>query len=193
MHFARTRHQDGNALLCALLAIIVVSTIGANVLMNCTTRYNAASNGVRAWKQSLYAAESGGDIAFNEIRKSLFDPLNCFTTGWTNTIAISVGAGVGLGSGSLSVTSNASLYYYHTSPATTLSSDGLSTSSRVDLFLFDVITGNPWYRIRAQGTAPVHGFKRVGMDDRINATTRGDSVVRKIDFRFDHFIASYGP
>ena len=63
MHFARTRHQDGNALLCALLAIIVLSTVGTNVLMNCTTRYNAASNGVRAWKQALYAAESGGDIA----------------------------------------------------------------------------------------------------------------------------------
>ena len=58
MHFARTRHQDGNALVCALLAIIVLSTIGANVLMNCTTRYNASSNGVRAWKQALYAAET---------------------------------------------------------------------------------------------------------------------------------------
>ena len=193
MNFARTRQQDGNALLCALLAIIVLSTIGTNVLMNCTTRYNTASNGVRAWKQALYAAESGGDIAFNEIRKSISDPLNCFTTGWTNTIAISAGAGLNLGSGGLSLSSNASLYYYHSSPPSTLGSDGLSTSSRVDLFLIDAVTGNPWYRIRAQGTAPVRGLSRVGMDDRINATTRGDSLVRKIDFRFDHFIASYGP
>jgi cytoskeletal protein CcmA (bactofilin family) len=193
MHFARTRHQNGNALLCALLAIIVLSTVGANVLMNCTTRYNAASNGVRGWKQALYAAESGGDVAFNEIRKSISDPLNCFTTGWTNTIAISVGAGLNVGSGGLSLSSNASLYYYHSSPPTTLGSDGLSTTSRVDLFLIDAVTGNPWYRIRTQGTAPVRGLNRVGMDDRVNATTRGDSLVRKIDFRFDHFIAAYGP
>jgi hypothetical protein len=193
MHFAPTRPQDGNALLCALLAIIVVSSIGANVLMNCTTRYNAASNGVRAWKEALYAAESGGDIAFNEIRKSISDPLNCFTNGWTNTIAINAGLGLGLGSGGLSANSNASLFYYHTSPTTTFGAGNLVTSSRVDLFLFDAITGNPWYRIRVQGTAPVHGLLRVGMDDRVNATTHGDSLVRKIDFRFDHFIAAYGP
>src|ERR671936_2246517 len=105
MHYAQKRQQDGNALLCALLAITILSTVGANVLMNCTTRYNTASNGVRAWKQSLYAAESGGDIAFNEIRKSIFDPLNCFTTGWTNTIAINAGAGLNVGRGGLSHTS----------------------------------------------------------------------------------------
>jgi hypothetical protein len=193
MHFARTRHQDGNALVCALLAIIVLSTVGANVLMNCTTRYNTASNGVRAWKQALYAAESGGDIAFNEIRKSVSDPLNCFTTGWTNTIAISAGAGLNVGPGGLLLSSNAGLYYYHSSPTSNLGSDGLSTSSRVDLFLIDAVTGNPWFRIRAQGSAPVRGLNRAGMDDRVNTTTRGDSLVRKIDFRFDHFIAAYGP
>jgi hypothetical protein len=193
MHFAPIRQQDGNALLCSLLSIIVLSTVGANVLMNCTARYNAASNGVRAWKQALYAAESGGDIAFNEVRKSILDPLNSFSTGWTNTIAINVGAGLNLGPGGLSATSNAGLYYYHSSPTTTLGSDSLSTSSRVDLFLIDAVTGNPWFRIRTQGTAPVRGLNRVGMDDRVNATTRGDSLVRKIDFRFDHFIAAYGP
>src|SRR5919198_3345640 len=108
MQYAWKRQQDGNSLLCALLAITILSTVGANVLMNCTTRYNTASSSVRAWKQSLYAAESGGDIAFNEIRKSISDPLNCFTTGWTNTIAINIGAGLNIGNGGLSLTSNAS-------------------------------------------------------------------------------------
>jgi hypothetical protein len=98
-----------------------------------------------------------------------------------------------VGPSGLSLSSNASLYYYHSSPSSDLGSDGLSTSSRVDLFLIDAVTGNPWYRIRAQGSAPVRGLNRAGMDDRINATTRGDSLVRKIDFRFDHFIAAYGP
>jgi hypothetical protein len=31
------------------------------------------------------------------------------------------------------------------------------------------------------------------MDDRMGAGTRGDSLLRKIDFRTDHFIATYGP
>jgi hypothetical protein len=193
MRLSNLRTQDGNALICALFAIIIISSVGASVLMNCTTRYNAASSQIRGWKEALYAAESGGDIAFNEVRKSLSDPLNAFTTGWTNSVAISVGAGGSFGSGSLSATGNASLFYYHTSPTVTFGADNLSTTSRVDLFLFDIITGNPWYRIRAQGTAPLRGLRRTGMDDRINATTRGDSLVRKIDFKFDHFIAAYGP
>jgi len=31
------------------------------------------------------------------------------------------------------------------------------------------------------------------MDDRINSGTRGDSLLRKVDFKYDHFIAAYGP
>jgi hypothetical protein len=31
------------------------------------------------------------------------------------------------------------------------------------------------------------------MDDRVDSGTRGDSLLRKIDFKYDHFIASYGP
>lgn len=37
------------------------------------------------------------------------------------------------------------------------------------------------------------GFKRVGMDDRMGVGTRGDSLLRKIDLNYDHFIATYGP
>ena len=32
-----------------------------------------------------------------------------------------------------------------------------------------------------------------GMDDRMGAGTRGDSLLRKIDFKTDHFLATYGP
>jgi len=31
------------------------------------------------------------------------------------------------------------------------------------------------------------------MDDRVDSGTRGDSLLRKIDFKYDHFIAAYGP
>jgi hypothetical protein len=63
--------------------------------------------------------------------------------------------------------------------------------------------GNTWYRIRSKGTSPLQGLKRTGMDDRLsngnrfvaNASTRGDgdTLLRKIDFKYDHFTATYGP
>jgi len=30
------------------------------------------------------------------------------------------------------------------------------------------------------------------MDDRMNSTTKGDSLIRKIDFKYDHFLSAYG-
>jgi hypothetical protein len=160
--------EQGNVLICALGTILVISLIGANVLHNCTTRFNVSSSQVRSWKESLFAAEAGGDIAFAEVRKTVLDPINAFTT-WTNS-------GV-----------------EHLSPETTFGANGLRTSAVVDLFYHDPITGNPWYRVRSKGTAPVQGLPRAGMDDRMGAGTRGDSLLRKIDFKTDHFIASYGP
>jgi hypothetical protein len=157
----------GNVLLCVLCTILVVSIIGGNVLLNCMTRYNVASSQVRSWKESLDAAETGGDIAYAEVRKTILDPTHAFS-GWT----YSGGA-------------------YTNSPVT-YGKDNLTTSSRADPFYYDG-NGNAWYRIRTKGTAPVLGLKRVGMDDRMGPNTRGDSLLRKIDFNYDHFVATYGP
>src|SRR3954468_16263418 len=61
--------EQGNVLICALGAILILSLIGANVLRNCTTRFNVSSSQVRSWKDSHIAAEAGGDIAYAEVRK----------------------------------------------------------------------------------------------------------------------------
>ena len=159
---------NGNILLGTLATILIVSSIAANVLLNCTTRYNVASNQVRGWKEALQAAEAGGDIAYAEVRKTILNPSQAWSN-WAND----------------GIT--------HTNLPTTFGQNSLSTSSRVDLFYIDPTTGNPWYRIRTQGTAPVLGLKRAGMDDRMSVGTRGDSLLRKIDFNYDHFVASYGP
>jgi len=170
MRISTQSFARGNVLLCVLCTILVVSLIGANVLLNCITRYNVASSQVRSWKESLDAAETGGDIAYAELRKTISDPANAFSpsNGWT----YSGGA-------------------YANSPVT-YGQDNLRTSSRVDPFYYDG-NGNAWYRIRTKGTAPVLGLKRVGMDDRMGPNTRGDSLLRKIDFNYDHFVATYGP
>src|SRR5438477_4452569 len=167
MQTSNRSFERGNVLLCVLCTILVVSVIGGNVLLNCMTRYNAASSQVRGWKESLDAAETGGDITYAEVRKTILDPTHAFS-GWT----YSGGA--------------------YTSSPVTYGKDNLSTSSRADPFYYDG-NGNAWYRIRTKGTAPVLGLKRVGMDDRMGPNTRGDSLLRKIDFNYDHFVATYGP
>jgi len=160
--------KDGTVRICTLCAILILSLIGSSVLLNSATRFNAASSQVRSWKESLLAAETGGDIAYAEVRKTVMDPPHAFG-GWTNA-------------GST-----------HLSPVTTFGSDNLTTNTAVDLFYTDPATGNAWYRLRSMGTAPVLGLRRTGMDDRMGPGSRGDSLLRKIDFFSDHFIATYGP
>ena len=154
--------DQGNVLLCVICTIAIVSVIGANVLLNCVTRYNTATSQVRAWKESMCAAEAGADIAFSEVRKKILDPDHAFSGG------------------------------DYSGGEVTFGNNNLKTKSKADTFWVDV-NGNPWYRIRAQGTAPVTGLKRTTMDDRMGPTTRGDSLLRKIDFKYDHFAATYGP
>src|SRR3954453_1315156 len=74
--------EQANVLLCVVCTIAIVSAIGANVLLNCVTRYNASTSQVRAWKESMYAAEAGGDVAYAEIRKTILDSSHAFS-GWT--------------------------------------------------------------------------------------------------------------
>src|SRR6266481_6857121 len=81
------QNERGNILLCAVCTIFVISLIAANVLLNCTARYNQASNQVRSWNEALYAAESGADIAYNEVRNLAFNPGTAFSAanGWTQS------------------------------------------------------------------------------------------------------------
>src|SRR6476619_6853251 len=169
MRIFRQESEGGSALICVLCTILILSLIAGNVLFNCITRYNAATSQVRGWKESLYAAEAGGDLAYAEIRKTILDRTHAFASGWTQS----------------------GTSYSTTSPVT-FGADNVSTSSAIDTFYYDS-TGNPWYRVRVKGTAPLMGLKRVGMDDRMAVGTRGDSLLRKIDFNYDHFVAAYGP
>src|SRR2546426_2086498 len=115
MRISQRTVAPGNVLLCVLCTILVVSLIGGNVLLNCITRYNVASSQVRSWKESLDAAETGGDIAHAELRKTIFDPTHAFSpsNGW----AYFRGA--------------------FTKSPVTYSPDKFSTTSRVDPFFYD--------------------------------------------------------
>src|SRR5437762_10304682 len=187
------RHQtnSGNVLVCALCTIVIISLIGANVLVNCTRHYNITAKQLKGWKEALYAAEAGGDAGFDEVRKAL-NPSNLpFTTdGWAAAPSPAPSPG----------------------PAWTKTISGfgeqgnLSTTVTIDK-LFDttgtIPSSTPYYRIRSVGTARLFGLPRVGLSDQFfaggpnfvaNSASRGvgETLLRKIDFTYDHFKGTYG-
>jgi hypothetical protein len=177
--------NTGSTIIVALCTILVISLIAAGVLMNSSARYNVASKQVKGWKEALYAAESGGDIAFAEVRKVLSSPGTAFS-GWTSPASPAPTPGPSYGKG----------------PYTFGQSNSLSTSVTVDMFYTDS-AGAKYYRIRSTGTAKLFGLPRTGLDSALNASgshfaansnTRGngDTLLRKIDFNYDHFKATYG-
>jgi hypothetical protein len=202
MQIRKTSQESGNVLICALIAILIVSLIGANVLSNSTMRLNVSSNQVRAWKEALEAAEAGGDMAFAELRKQTSTDATVRGSQWSGW-----------------TTSGTT----HTSPQTTFGADNLIAQTAVETFYFNASGAfqaganpdpaqNNWYRLRSKGTAPLPNLKRTGMDDAlildgqqhfaafgstqmkdIVARSKGDSLLRKIDFQYDHFVSTYGP
>lgn len=183
--------NEGNVLLCALCTIVIVSLIGANILINCTRQYNVTAKQLKGWKEALYAAEAGGDVGFDEVRKAL-DPINLpFTAdGWVTAPSPAPTPG----------------------PAWTKSISGFGQGGNLSTTVtIDKLTDNtgtlpsttPYYRIRAVGTARLFGLARVSLSDKFfaggpnfvaNSASRGvgDSLLRKIDLKYDHFKATYG-
>src|SRR2546430_1136235 len=168
--------QSGSTMIYALLTILVLSLIAANVLVNSTTRYNVSSKQVKGWKDALYAAEAGGDVAFAEVRKLVTTGLpfsaQFVADGWSVSASPTPGPA------------------YVKGPITFGQGNGLSATVTVDSAT--TTNGFACYRIRSVGTAKLFGLMRVGMDDRMNSTTKGDSLIRKIDFKYDHFLSAYG-
>jgi hypothetical protein len=180
------KSQLGSTLLVTMSTILVLSIAGAGVLMNCTTRFNSTSNQVKGWKEALVAAEAGADLAFAEIRQNGLDQTGTagFATasGWSSPEPSPTTA---TATNSWSLGGGASPFPFG-------SAGNLSTKVTVEKFTFPESTWVGYYRIRSIGIAQVAGLKRTGMDNRVDGVTKGDNLLRKIDFGFDHFIANYG-
>jgi hypothetical protein len=184
----QARDEKGSALMCALGVLTVLSLVAASLLLNCTTRYNVTSKQVKGWKEALIAAEAGADLAFAEVRKNGLDSTKGFagTSNWVSPAP-----------SPLPSTNSWELGYTKAGP---VFGDNNSLHAKVTVDKFQALEGKPvsdptavcYYRIRSIGTADLGGFARAGMDDRMNATTRGDSLIRKIDFITDHFLSTYG-
>jgi len=180
---------NGNVLICALCTIIIVSLVGANVLVNCARHYNITGKQLKAWKEAMYAAEAGGDAGFDEIRNRLVPgSSNYNTNAWSGDSW----------SGSGPWTKTFPPFGVANSLSTTVTIDKLTDNTGT------IPSSTPFYRIRAVGTAKLFGLPhRVGLSDQFfaggpnfvaNSSTRGvgDTLLRKIDINFDHFKSTYG-
>src|SRR5947209_5695576 len=185
----RRNSESGSTLIVALSTILILSIAGAGILMNCTNRFNATSSQVKGWKEALLAADAGGDIALVEIRKNgLVDPANppadpgfAAASGWSSPAPSPNAATDSWALGA-------------TAPLAFGSAGNLSTRVTVDKFalLPGTTTNIGYYRVRSVGIAQVSGMKRTGMDNRVDVGTKGDNLLRKIDFNIDHFLSTYG-
>ena len=183
--------NDGNVLLCALCTIVIVSFIGASVLINCTRHYNITAKQLKGWKEALYAAEAGGDAGFDEVRKAR-DPTNLpfIVDGWTTAPSPAPTPGPAW-------TKTISGFGQGANLSTTVTIDKLTDNTGT------IPSTTPYYRIRSVGTARLYGLPRTGLSDKFfaagpnfvaNSASRGagDTLLRKIDFKYDHFKATYG-
>jgi len=208
MKSSQSNKEDGSTLIVTLSTVLILSLAGAAVLSNSTTRYNATSKQVKGWKEALYAAEAGGDLAFDKVRKygvadlTLVDPTTIFSSadGWAAPAP-----------SPYPTTFSWNLGYTNAGPAF---GDSNSLSAKVTVDRIGVLPGsNPevgYFRIRSVGRAQVGGLRRTGMEDAIQSNAapagtpfthfandgtargNGDSLLRKIDFNVDHFLTTYG-
>src|SRR5438128_1479793 len=183
--------DDGHILVCALCTIVIVSLIGANVLVNCITHYNVTAKQLKGWKEALYAAEAGGDAGFDEVRKAL-NPLSLpFTTdGWAAAPSPAPTPGPAW-------TKTISGFGQEGNLSTTVTIDKLTDTTGT------IPNSTPYYRIRAIGTAKLLGLPRVGLSDQFfaggpnfvaNSASHGvgETLLPKIDCKYDHSTASFG-
>jgi hypothetical protein len=179
--------NNGNTLICALCTIVIVSLIAANVLISSANHYNVTAKQLKGWKEALYAAEAGADAGFDVVRKLVHDSNAFATNGWSSVASPTPGP---------AWSKTFPSFGQANSLLTTVTVDRLDNAAITG-------TGNHFYRIRAIGTARVFGLPRVGMSDQYfaggpnfaaNSSTRGvgDTLLRKIDFKYDHFKATYG-
>lgn len=183
MSTLNSSRQKGSTLLVALSTILVLSLAGAGVLMNSTTRYNVTTAQVKGWKDALFAAEAGGDIGFAEVRKKITNPGTEFATahGWVSPAPAPLPS------------SNSWALGHGGTPRSIGAGNSMTAKITVDRVGFAPGSSTVgYYRIRSIGSSLVTGLRRTGMDNRMNLTTKGDNLLRMIDFNHDRYRATYG-
>lgn len=162
--------RAGSTLIISIIflgVLMVAGGVAFNVLQN---RYRQVHQNA-TWQEALLAAESGIDLAVNEMRKELYDPASAWSE-WGNSPDGALAEGVDPTAGTA----------YYTSKVLLREGEGGQRSfSRIAVdapsFLRDA-SGEQWFRVRSLGVASVPGG-RVAAGDKI------DLRLRKFDLNVD--------
>lgn len=167
----RTPSQNGSTMLVALMFLGILMALGGASFLAVQNRYRQVHQNA-TWQEALLAAESGIDLAVNEMRKELYAPDTAWTD-WSNDPNASGGTAPAL------VSTDAS---YYTSKILLREGEGgqrsyCKISVDAPAFLRDS-TGEQWYRVRSLGVANIPGGP-VAVGDKT------DLRLRKFDLQYD--------
>lgn len=161
-------HQSRRAsiLLLAIAWVAILTIAGASTILFLRSKHQEAFQ-TSSWQEALLAAESGTDLAVNEMRKGLFSPTTAWT-GWNRTD----GTTGPLTSGSSSVIS---------SVLERIGEGGQRSWAEVQVDAPDYLkdaSGEQWYRIRSIGYSEIPG-------GRVVAGEKPDNALRKLSLNTD--------
>ncbi len=167
----RTRSQDGSTMLVALMFLGILIAVGASTFLVVKNRYRQVHQNA-TWQEALLAAESGIDLAVNEMRKDLYAP-NTAWAEWSSDPNVSGGTAPAL------ISADAA---YYTSRVLLREGEGgqrsyCKISVDAPSCLLDA-TGEQWYRVRCLGVANLPGGSVVAGD-------KTDLRLRKFDMQYD--------
>lgn len=171
----RSTNRRGTALVTALICAAVIATTSA-VTLSLVSSKNRVIHQSAAWKEALLSAESGVEMAMNEVRKNLFDPTHAWE-GWQASADPTLYPVSSAPGASSEVTS-------HSFTSQTLLRKGEGGQRSWAQVVVDAPpslldgTGEQWFRIRALGLAEVPGT-------RVVAGSGEDVKLRKFDLVFD--------
>jgi len=197
MHSALLRtskRNSGSTTVLALLTVTIVAFIGATVLFNSATRFQA-STVVGGWQEALSAAEAGADIGVANCRGTAVSGASGYSTAFNSANGWSLVDPTNAQGNN--VTYSSPLGYSYTLPATcnvpvmyqsgqcssklwaTVTVDG--PSGLVDSY------GNQWFRVRSTGYAALSGFHRVSLDTPTDPNARHTNELRKLSLVMNRF------
>lgn len=194
--YRKSNYESASITLLAMMMLVVLSVVGATVLLNSTARYNGSMN-TGGWQEALPAAEAGSDFALT----------NCRWTTWT---AGGVNHGFDTNNGwslvdptnsqGQNITFNSPIGYSYTLPAqytlptiTQTSQTGQGSLQTWAKVIVDAPSslidsqGNQWFRIRSTGYARLPAHDRISIDTRSDPTAKAADRLRKFSFNIDRF------
>ncbi|MHA3772683.1 DUF7305 domain-containing protein [Verrucomicrobiota bacterium sgz303538] len=165
--------KRGSALVMSVTAATVLAGLSAAAFLTLESKYRTVHQAA-SWKEALFTAEGGVEMAVNEIRKDLQSPGAAFQ-GWQRSGDVISGDGTT----QQPIGSSGTVSYSFSSNVLLRSGEGAQRSwaeVTVDApaFLKDR-TGEQWYRIRSRGVAELPGLRPAVNDKQ-------DRALRKFSF-----------